>query len=162
MTTIFRKTAEGQSEIETRSHHLVPRLRSALIMVDGKRSDDELRKLIGPQADETLQTLLQQALIEAVAVAPPARVPAKPGAMAGAAVAAAPQARNFETLRRDAVRELTELVGPMGELVALKMEGARDASELRPLLDLAVQVIQNTRGSGAALEYTRRFLLAPA
>jgi hypothetical protein len=162
MTTIFRKTAEGQSEIETRSHHLVPRLRSALIMVDGKRSDDELRKLIGPQADETLQTLLQQALIEAVAVVPPARAPAKPAPMAGAAVAAAPQARNFETLRRDAVRELTELVGPMGELVALKMEGARDASELRPLLDLAVQVIQNTRGSGAALEYTRRFLLAPA
>jgi hypothetical protein len=160
MTTIFRKTAEGQSEIETRSHHLVPRLRSALIMVDGKRSDDELRKLIGPQADETLQTLLQQALIEAVAVVPPARVPAKPAPTAGAA--AAPQARNFETLRRDAVRELTELVGPMGELVALKMEGARDTSELRPLLDLAVQVIQNTRGSGAALEYTRRFLLAPA
>jgi hypothetical protein len=30
------------------------------------------------------------------------------------------------------------------------------------VLDLAVQVIQNPRGSGAALEYTRRFLLAPA
>ncbi len=46
MATIYRKTAKGHSEIETRAHRLAPRLRSALIMVDGRRSDDEVRKLI--------------------------------------------------------------------------------------------------------------------
>jgi len=159
MTTTYRKTAEGQSEIETRSHHLVPRLRTALIMVDGKRSDEELRKLIGPQADETLKGLLEQGLIEAVVITAPAKPAAKPAATAGAPAASAP--RSFESLRRDAVHELTELVGPLGELVAIKMEAARSAEELRPLIDLAASVIQNTRGSAAALEYTRRFLLTP-
>jgi WD40 repeat protein len=37
MPTIYRKTAKGQSEIETRVHRLAPRFRSLLILVDGRR-----------------------------------------------------------------------------------------------------------------------------
>ena len=60
MATIYRKTAKGHLEIDTRCHRLSPRLRSALIMADGRRSDDEVRKLIPQQADETLQWLVEQ------------------------------------------------------------------------------------------------------
>ena len=57
MGTIYRKTEKGQAEIATRQFKLVPRLRSALILIDGKRNDEELRKLIAAQAEETLQAL---------------------------------------------------------------------------------------------------------
>ncbi|MDP3085766.1 MAG: hypothetical protein Q8N44_19040, partial [Rubrivivax sp.] len=67
MATIYRKTAKGLTEIATREHRLTPRLRSALIVTDGKRNDAELRALISQQADETLASLLEQGFIEAVA-----------------------------------------------------------------------------------------------
>jgi hypothetical protein len=68
MSTIYRKTAEGQAEVETRARNLPPRMRSALIMVDGKRTDDELRRLVLQKPDETLQALAEQGLIEVIAI----------------------------------------------------------------------------------------------
>lgn len=64
MPLIYRKTAKGVSEIETRAHKLAPRLRSALIMVDGKRTDDELRALILQQPVETVAWLLENGFID--------------------------------------------------------------------------------------------------
>ena len=42
MTKIFRKTDKGVDEIATRANRLVPRLRTALILVDGIRDEAEL------------------------------------------------------------------------------------------------------------------------
>ena len=39
MATVYRKTDKGRNEIETRANRLLPRLRSALIVVDGQRND---------------------------------------------------------------------------------------------------------------------------
>lgn len=64
MPLIYRKTTKGVSEIETRAHKLAPRLRSALIMVDGKRSDEELRALILQQPVETVAWLLENGFID--------------------------------------------------------------------------------------------------
>jgi hypothetical protein len=169
MGTIYRKTAEGQAEIETRARKLSPRLRSALIMVDGKRTDEDLRKLLAQQADETLQALLDQGLIEAsgAAASRPATRPA--GASAPEAATPAPQApaapapaRDFPTLRREAVRAVNELLGPMGEMVALKLEQAKNADELRNALEKAVTVIGNARGGAAAVQFARQFIETPA
>ena len=72
MPTIYIKTAEGQREIETRARRVSARARSALILVDGKRSAADLAKLIQEPA-ETLQALLDAGLI--AVVAPVAPVP---------------------------------------------------------------------------------------
>ena len=45
MSIIFRKTAKGISEIETREHRLTPRVRNALILVDGRRDLAALKML---------------------------------------------------------------------------------------------------------------------
>jgi len=170
MATIYRKTAKGHSEIETRALRLPPRLRSALILVDGRRSDDELRKLILQQPDETLHTLNEQGLIEVIGItqdAPVARVQAGAAAPVAAPLAvfaqraAAPSpapavaapARSFEAARADAVRGFTDLVGPMAEALAIKMERARSFDELRPLVQTAQTVIGNARGGQAAAGY---------
>jgi hypothetical protein len=150
MATTYRKSSKGVAEIETRAHRLPPRLRSALIVVDGRRSATELYKLIPQQAEETVAALLEQGFIEAVAQAPSAAAPAPRPAGPPAPV-------DFDSRRRDAVRRFTDLVGPMGEALAMRMERCRSADELRPLLALASQILANTRGRQAATDYSARF-----
>jgi hypothetical protein len=154
MATIYRKTADGHAEVETRARGLVPRLRTALIMVDGKRNDEELRKLIGPQADETLQILVEQGMIEAISITVPKPVPRQ----STAASASAPAAKDFATLRREAVRAVNDTLGPVGESLAIKMEQAKSAPELQKLLERAITVIGNARGGAAAAQFARQFM----
>ena len=169
MATIYRKTAKGHSEIETRAHRLAPRLRSALILIDGRRSDDEVRKLIPQQADETLQLLVEQGFIEIIGItqdapraAQPAARPANPAPAVAAptlpAAAPAVPPRDFAATRAQAVRLFTDMVGPMSEALAMKMERARSPDELRPLVQTAQRIMGNARGGQAAADYGTRFL----
>jgi len=162
MATIYRKTAKGHSEIETRAHRLSPRLRSALILIDGRRSDDEVRQLIPQQAEETLQLLVEQAFIEIIGITqdvPRATQPAaRPAEAAPPPAAPAVPPRDFATTRAQAVRLFTDMVGPMAEALALKMERARSPDELRPLVQTAQRIIGNARGGQAAADYGTRFL----
>jgi hypothetical protein len=159
--TAYRKTAKGLSEIETRAHRLAPRLRSALIIVDGRRTAAELRPLILQQPEETLRWLLDEGFIEPV-----------PGAASGSAPAAAPapaagpatpgaadkplSPAEFARLRAGAVRLLLEQVGPDAEPLALRMERAANAEALRPLLAMAVQSVSNMRGRQAGQDFAAR------
>lgn len=156
MATIYRKTPKGQAEIETRAHHLPPRLRTPLIMVDGKRSAEDLRKLIAQQPDECLYTLLEQGFIEAVEVAAtrPAPTPAaRPAPAADAALSA-----EADVLRRQAVRELNELLGPVADAIAIKLEGVKTLEQLRHSLGIARDVLANSRGAAAANAFSSKFI----
>lgn len=154
MPLIYRKTAKGLSEIETRANRLPPRLRSALIVVDGKRNLAELRPLM-LQPDETLVALVEQGFIEAIReTAPP---PPPPAAAPAASAGAAGNPNDFEQTRRAAVRVLNDLLGPAGESLAIKMEKARNLGELTPLLVQAAQAVANMRGRGAAEAFAKRF-----
>jgi hypothetical protein len=161
MATIFRKTDKGQAEVETRAHRLSPRLRSALILVDGKRSSDELRKLIAQQPDDTLAALNDQGFIEiaAVSAAPPA--PAAPAPTSGnesrAAGSSSGGARDFDGMRRQLVREFTELTGPLGEAMAMRLEKAADRQALRSLLAAAGEYVIGVRGASAANDFVQRY-----
>lgn len=161
MSTIYAKTAQGLHEIATRERRLSPRLRSALILVDGKRDQDELSRLI-QNPDETLQALLEAQLIAAVASGKPARS-SKPAELdeepaAAAAPGAGLSATDLAALRREAVRALNDLLGPEAESLAMRMERAGDEEQLRAALERAVQYIANARGGGAAATFATRFL----
>ena len=58
-----------------------------------------------------------------------------------------------------AVRLFTDMVGPMAEALALKMERTRSPDELRPLVQTAQRIIGNTRGGQAAADYGTRLLM---
>lgn len=186
MPIVYRKSAKGLQEIETRAYRLSPRLRQVLILVDGRRTDEDLRRLVATHGDESLHALAADGYIELVGITA-MHAPARPVAVgvtggAGApapspsmAAARAPAPRPAmpseevpavapafsEQLRRDAVRALTDQVGPVGEALALKIERARNADELRPLLEMALQSIRNTRGASAAASFGERFLGRP-
>ena len=55
MGVVFAKTPKGQDEVANKSGGLTPRVRRVLIMVDGKRTVDELRSML--QADDLQHTL---------------------------------------------------------------------------------------------------------
>ncbi|MBL8307835.1 MAG: hypothetical protein JNM33_14150 [Rubrivivax sp.] len=154
MPLIYRKTAKGLAEIETRAHRLPPRLRSALILVDGRRDVNDLRPMILQQPEETLAALAEQGFIEAVgeSAPSPARPPSPP-----APPPPAPAGSDFDGTRKAAVRALTDLLGPAAETAAIKMEKARDFAELMPLLTQAAQSIAVMRGRAAAEAFARRF-----
>lgn len=163
MPTVYRKTAKGHAEMATRAHRLVPRLRQMLIVVDSQRSDDELRRMIAQQADEALQALVDGGFIEATSTRAPAPVKPVAAAPAAPAAAAAPvgtgaRAGFGEQFKRDAVRTLTDQLGPMAESLAMRIEKARDADELRPLLEQGHRYLRELRGSFAATAFADRFL----
>jgi hypothetical protein len=66
MPTIYAKTDRGLAEFETRAYRLHPRLRTVLILVDGRRSDLELVHMLH-HAAEGIVMLLEGGFIEAVA-----------------------------------------------------------------------------------------------
>ncbi len=180
MTTVYRKSAKGQNEIETRANRLAPRLRTALILVDGRRSDADLRALVQAEPDATLLALLEAGYIEVVStqLSPPptaplapapaalptptpaaALAPASAGPVAAAAVAMSPAA--LAERRRLAVRHLTDQIGPAAETAALRIEKARSGDELRLALEHGHRVLQAARGSAVAAQFAARFLDAP-
>jgi hypothetical protein len=166
MPTIFRKTAKGVAEIETRAHRLPPRMRSMLILVDGKRDDGDLRQLITQQAEETLQALAGQGFIEAVGETLAADV-AQPASAAAAAPAtpptspAAPTAttmtQDVNVVRKAAIRMLNEMLGPSADMLAVRMEKVRSMDELKPLLGQAAKLILAARGRAPAEAFAAMF-----
>jgi hypothetical protein len=162
MATIYAKTPDGQNEIETRARRITPRARSLLILIDGKRHDEELAKLV-QQFDETLALLLEGGLVEAVGTTS-TRSSSKASAPAEAPAAPPPPAEitaDVAVLRREAVRAVNDLLGPMGESLAVKLEKAGNVVELREVLERAVAYIANARGGAAAAQFATRFLTPP-
>jgi hypothetical protein len=141
MHTIYRKTPLGVAEIESRALKIPQRLRSLLIMIDGKRSAESLAAMA--QAEECIAELHAQGLIEPAVVvpAPPPPRPVRP----------TKPAQNFEAGRRLVVRELNDALGPAAETLAIRIERTRDAAELRAQLPAALEVVTAMRGRSARL-----------
>jgi hypothetical protein len=158
MPIIYRKTAKGLAEIETRVYRLSPRLRSVLIMIDGKRTDAELLQML-PQAAEVLAALVQEDFIAeftrvSAAVAPPPPAPTPPPAPERTVIRG-PQP-GFEAMRRDLLRAFNDRLGPAGEGMAVKLERARNETEFRALLPSAVQLVAALQGREAAEAFAAR------
>jgi len=157
MNTVYRKTTKGVDEISTRAHRLLPRLRNALILVDGKKSDDELTRLILTDAAATLASLLAEGFIEVVAIL--AERPSERSSLSmPAAAPASLDADALAALRRDAVREINHQMGPLAEDLALKMERCKTEAELRPLLVQASAMLHRLRGRASGEAFVARFL----
>jgi ribosomal protein L12E/L44/L45/RPP1/RPP2 len=158
MTRILRKTDKGVDEIATRANRLVPRLRTALILVDGTRNEAELGTLIKQNARETIEELLTLGYVEVASVveAPAKKAADEPTAKKASSEAASSE-KGFAAFRNEAVRAFNDLTGPAGEVLAMKMEKATSRDELAPLLQMAFQIIGNSRGNQAATEFKARF-----
>jgi hypothetical protein len=166
MTTIYRKTAKGQAEIETRAHRLPPRLRGALILVDGQRSEADLAKLIPLEPQTTLAALLAEGFIDVFAVLAQRPVLTTvdvplPGPDSGPMPlpsAATPATASIESVKRDTVRFLNDKLGPTAESLAIRIERTKTMTELMPLLAQATQTLRSFGGAAVSEEFVSRFM----
>jgi hypothetical protein len=143
MSIVYRKTAKGLAEIETRAFGLSPRLRQALILFDGLRTEAELDKLILADPFVPLGALLADGFIE----------------VARAAVDAPLQrTARVEDVKRDAARFLIDKLGPTAEGLAIKLERAKTIPEVQPLLDSAAQTLRGVNRDALADEFIARFV----
>lgn len=171
--TLLVKTEKGRDAMARRVPELVPRLRSMLILVDGKRSASELDKLgagLGG-GGALLEQLLAHGWIAPLdgsvpfqntvpfSDSGPAAVTAPtPMAAAEAPAAVAPAALPLADARRLVVRFVNDQVGPMGEQTAMRIESCKTAAELQSLLPRVRDALQNFRGMGTVQRFDQEIV----
>lgn len=155
---VYHKSAKGTEAIATRQHGLAPKLRSLLILVDGKRGFEELKRLSQVLGDTEvlLGQLWDQGFIEPVAppnvtassVSPSAsQSPASAPAPLGAAPIKLIDAQRFLS------RRLTDLLGPNADELCLRIEAARNLKEFQAAVGRAEGVLRQYRSAQTAAEF---------
>lgn len=141
---IFRKTEAGALALRDRAA-LEPRLRTMLILVNGKLSIEELQAQLGTDPRDTLRLLLARGLIERLPL-PVAKVdvplpapaaPADPTPTQPLAPAPPPDAQQAQQLRELQTRALEMLrtyFGPWGDELAEPMLATRTLAAYRQAL----------------------------
>jgi len=173
--TQFRKSAKGSEAIAKRLYGLAPKQRSLLILIDGKRSVEDLAKMSAMFGD-TMQLLAELeggGFIEADTAAAPV-APGVPAMAAMPAVAAAsssvtaaafappadsaPEAPagkvSLAEAKRFAVRKLTDLMGPMADSLCMRLESARNVEEYNAMIARIESILRETRGMNVAAGFT--------
>lgn len=157
---IYKKSAKGSEAVATRQAGLPPKLRTALIMVDGKRSFGDLAPMISALGDpQALVAELESAgLIEVLgaAVSPGDQMQGdafSPSSMANTVPAALMAPPTFEGARRFTVRLLSEMLGPMGEVLCVKIESARDMPDFITAVKRARDIVREVKGQAAAAQF---------
>lgn len=154
---VYHKSAKGTEAIATRQHGLVPKLRSLLILVDGKRGFDELVRLsqVLGDTEELLSQLLDQGFIEPVAGQVPAAPTTGHATHTTAAPAPLPAAAPIKLIdaQRFVSRRLTDLLGPNAEDLCLRIEAARNLKEFQSAVLRAEGILRQFKSSHTAAEF---------
>ncbi len=135
---IYRKSDRGAEAIATRGHGVGGKQRMLLILVDGKKTVEELIKLAAGMGEtaQLLEQLKAQGLIELVSS----------GALAPAPEAAADLSR----VKPLATRLLIELLGPQADDLSLRLEAAKDLPQFVEAMKRAYAVVRDVKGQAAA------------
>jgi hypothetical protein len=177
-----KKTAEGQAELTHRSRRLSQRHRTVLLLVDGRRSVDEVLRLAARAGvpGECFDELLELGLIELPLPAelptvpaeessllPPARTlaPDESGWLASQQPAAGLPDGPLEEARELLMRAVRTQAPVTGSLTLLKLKRAAGREELAALLDEVEQRIRKPRRqiiAAQTLRHVRHLLTLPA
>ena len=163
MGIVFSKTQKGHNEISTKAGGLTPRQRRVLIMIDGKRTVEELRGML--QADDlqhTLGLLEEDGHIElAASVDQPIPAGPLPSITAFGELPANPDPIRLQQARNFMMNTLNAFVGALGTSSLLdKIENAENHAALRLLYDEWYHAIVMSREGKREAEALRSKLLA--
>jgi hypothetical protein len=143
---IYQKTAKGQDEIATRRNQLAQRLRSLLVMVDGKSSGADLLakgRALGDAA-AFMEQLIAEGFIEAAATRPLDSTATAPAAAPDAALPAVIQF---------ACHQLINRLGPSADALTGRLEACRTREELVAALENCRDAIRAIAGRSKAEEF---------
>lgn len=155
-TIIFDKTDKGREEIATRKYQLAPRLRTLLVLVDGKQNTAELMQKVGGIGlnEQNLAELLENGFIQSVS-ATPLRTSAEE---APASSTAAPQKSSaqmdtgaqFQALYQFYTETIKSTIGLRGYGLQLKVEKASSIEDLRDLRESYLEAVLKAKGNEMA------------
>lgn len=172
-TLIYAKTPKGVAEVAARSAQLSMTTRRVLIMMDGKRTLNELAMLVRPGEIDGIVTQLEDAGL--AQKSQEESVPAESAPINGTgAEAEAPSTvgapmmderdltpMTLEEAKRRAVRELNDRLGPEAEVVAIRIENCKTIEEFRERVREAERFVSTALGTAAAQEYLRALRRRP-
>ena len=167
-TLVYSKTPIGIAEISLRSAQLPMATRRVLIMIDGKRTVDDLSIVVKPgEIEAVLARLESGGLIQRVSQLAALDVPtiygrdSESGANTRGPVTADgfddrdPNPITLEEVKRRAVRGLTERLGPTADSLAMRLEECRTIEEFRYCVREAERFISSALGRDVAQEYLK-------
>jgi hypothetical protein len=142
-SVVYEKSAKGTEEIQSRKHNLAQRLRTVLIIVDGKKSRQAILNqfgAVGPQLDE----LAQQGFIAA-----------KAAASGIAALAPEQLQRNIELAKNFMTNTVKDALGltPPALTFADAVEACRGLEDLQKKFDPYLSLITGASGKKTADAY---------
>lgn len=160
-TDVYSKTPKGIAEISLRSAQLAMMARRVLILIDGRRSVDELASQL--RSDDVWPAVTQLetlGLIQRVVASHSLDVPTVAGrelegpTTSGGAIDEA-SAMTLEEAKRRAVRELMDRFGPGADALVLRIEHCRTIEDFRERVREAERFVSASLGPSAAAEYLR-------
>lgn len=162
-TLVFAKTPKGIVEVSQRSAQLAMTVRRVLIMIDGKRTVEELSVLLRPGEVEVVIGQLEAAgLIQRATQNNPIDVPTISGGrdetMPVSSVGTNvddPNPMTLEEAKRRAVRELNDRLGPDAESLAIRLERCRTIEDFRACVREAERFVTGMLGPAAGQDYLR-------
>ena len=179
--SVYYKTEAGLDEMQRRQAGLNPRVRQLLILIDGKRSVVELRKMIAvEELGEFLALLELKGLIakredDYVRVDAPGQLAFAGRAYAGQEGASVAKAsheleeldfgdsaildHDFEEFKRDRSnlgQVLSDTVGPMGDELGVRIANATKRSELAELFVASLTVVELMAGRKAVDRFVEK------
>lgn len=162
MSTIFDKTDKGREEISTRKYQLASRLRTLLVLIDGKQTKDELLKKVTGigLTSESLDELINNGFIQAIASPAPALpTPAEPTPakaaepQPGAAISkqVLPEGQNqFQAIYQFYTETIKSTIGLRGYPLQLKVEKAASIDDFRELRQPYLEAVLKAKGNEMA------------
>lgn len=169
---IYAKTPKGVAEVGARSAQLSMVTRRVLIMMDGKRTVDELAVYArAGEIDAVITQLESEGLAEKAGAVVPATVAprvtvAREAQEAPAVTIPVPEERDLgpitlEEVKRRAVRALNDRLGPEADVIAMRIEACRTIDEFRERVRDAERYVTVALGAAAAQDYLRALRRGP-
>jgi hypothetical protein len=151
-TALAQKTEKGQEEIRSRAHGLPQKLRTLLIMIDGKSSISQLLSRFPGVAEieANLRQLIEQGFVTL----------GGSGVLSGGGAARSSSGGMVAETREAALSALTrmvvELAGPAADLVTGDLERARTRADVEAAAKRCAAMIEGMGGAKKAAAFTER------
>jgi len=131
LQAVLQKTEKGVDEVQTRRHKLEQRLRTLLIVVNGKATGADLARQFEQIGDvrPMLEQLVAQGFIREAAGA---------------------SAAEFREIRVQLSHALTDVLGPAGDAITLQLEECRNLEELRAFVESRRASLEGALGARSA------------
>jgi hypothetical protein len=157
---VFDKTEKGREEIATRKYHLALRLRTLLLLIDGKHTIEDLLGKVGGLGltEDSVVELLNDGFIQPIFTpgAPPA--PQQPSTPLPAAAPPTPHAGHtmpngesqFQAIYHFYTETIKSTIGLRGYGLQLKVEKASSIEDFRALRQPYLEAVLKAKGGEIA------------